>query len=96
MLRWPLLLLLAVLLPMQPTALPDGPSYTAGGQLKYPAGYAEWVFLGAGLDMSYSAEASPDHSMFNSVYVNLGAYKVYKTSGHWPDGTVMVLSLIHI
>jgi len=91
MLRWPLLLLLAALLPMQPAGLPDGPTYTADGQLHYPAGYDEWVFLGAGLDMSYSAEATPDHSMFNSVFVNPGAYKVFKTSGHWPDGTVMVL-----
>ena len=91
MLRWPLLLLLAALLPMQPAGLPDGPTYTADGKLHYPAGYDEWVFLGAGLDMSYSSEASPDHSMFNSVFVNPGAYKVFKTSGHWPDGTVMVL-----
>jgi Cytochrome P460 len=91
MLRWPLLLMLAVLLPMQPAALPDGPTYTSDGQLKYPADYAEWVFLGAGLDMSYSSDATPDHSMFNSVFVNPGAYKVFKTSGHWPDGTVMVL-----
>jgi hypothetical protein len=91
MLRWPLLLLLAVLLPMQPATLPDGPTYTSDGQLKYPTGYPEWVFLGTGLDMSYSSEATPDHSMFNSVFVNPGAYKVFKTSGHWPDGTVMVL-----
>ena len=91
MLRWPAFLLLAALLPMQPAPLPDGPSYTAEGQLKYPSGYPEWVFLGTGLDMSYSSEATPDHSMFNSVFVNPGAYKVFKTSGHWPDGTVMVL-----
>jgi len=91
MLRWPLLLLLAVLLPMQPAALPDGPTYTADGQIKYPTGYPEWVFLGTGLDMSYTADTTPDHSMFNSVFVNPGAYKVFKTSGHWPDGTVMVL-----
>ncbi len=91
MLRWPLLLLLAVLLPMQPTALPDGPTYTADGQLQYPTGYSEWTFLGTGMDMSYSSEATPDHSMFNSVFVNPAAYKVFKNSGHWPDGTVLVL-----
>ncbi len=91
MLRWPLLLMLAVLLPMQPAALPYGPTYTSDGQLKYPADYAEWVFLGAGLDMSYSAEATPDHSTFNSVYVNPSAYRAFKQTGHWPDGTLMVL-----
>jgi hypothetical protein len=91
MLRWPLFLMLAFLLPMQPAALPDGPAYASDGQLKYPANYAEWVFLGTGLDMSYSSEATPDHSTFNSVFVNPAAYKVFKTSGHWPDGTLMVL-----
>ena len=88
MLRWPLLLMMAVLLPLQS----DGPAYTADGQMKYPSDYAEWVFLGTGIDMSYSATTEPaDHSVFNSVFVNPAAYKAFKTSGHWPEGTVMVL-----
>ena len=92
MLRWPLLLMLAVLLPMQPAALPDGPSYTSDGQLKYPGEYAEWVFLGAGLDMSYTSDAEMVMgSMFNSVYVNPSAYRAFKQTGHWPEGTEMVL-----
>jgi hypothetical protein len=91
MLRWPLLLMLAVLLPMQPP-LADGPTYTADGQLKYPAGYAEWVFLGAGIDMSYTTTAEMTMgSMFNKVYVNPSAYRVFKQTGHWPEGTMMVL-----
>lgn len=92
MLRWPLLLLLAILLPMQPAAPVDGPAYTTDGQLKYPVDYPEWVFLGTGLDMSYTADAAMrDGSMFNSVFVNPSAYKAFKQTGHWPDGTVMVL-----
>ncbi len=83
--------MMAVLLPMQPAALPDGPAYTQDGLLKYPSDYPEWVFLGTGIDMSYSSETAADHSMFNSVFVNPAAYKAFKTSGHWPDGTVMVL-----
>lgn len=92
MLRWPLLLMLAVLLPMQPAALPDGPAYTSDGQLKFPTGYSEWVFLGAGLDMSYTADSGmPMGSIFNSVFVNPSAYQAFKQTGHWPEGTVMVL-----
>jgi hypothetical protein len=92
MLRWPTLLLLATLLPLEPPPAPDGPSYTADGQLKYPTGYEEWVFLGAGLDMSYSTDAvNMSHSMFNSVFVNPSAYKSFKQNGHWPEGTVLVL-----
>ena len=96
MLRWPLLLMLAVLLPMQPAApsngQPDGPAYTSDGQLKFPAGYSEWVFLGAGLDMSYTSDAEMSNgSMFNSVFVNPSAYSAFRQTGHWPEGTVMVL-----
>jgi hypothetical protein len=84
MLRWPLLL--------QPAALPDGPSYTADGQLKYPADYPEWVFLGTGIDMSYTADAAmANGSMFNNVFVNPSAYRAFKQTGHWPEGTMMVL-----
>ena len=90
MLRWPMLLMLAVLLPMQPA--PDGPAYTSDGQLKFPTGYSEWVFLGTGLDMSYTADANlTNDSMFNSVFVNPSAYSAFKQTGHWPEGTVMVL-----
>ena len=92
MLRWPVLLLLAVLLPIQPTTRPDGPVYRASGELQYPVDYPEWVFLGTGIDMSYSADAAMrDHSMFNNVFVNPSAYKAFRQTGHWPDGTVMVL-----
>ena len=92
MLSWPLLLMMAFLLPMQPPALLDGPAYTPDGQLKYPAGYPEWVFLGAGLDMSYTSDAEMSNgSMFNSVFVNPSAYRAFKQTGHWPEHTVMVL-----
>jgi hypothetical protein len=92
MLRWPVFALLAVLLPLRPATLPDGPAFTPDGQLKLPADFHEWVFLGAGIDMSYTADAStPGMSMFNLVFVNPGAYRVFKQSGHWPDGTMMVL-----
>jgi len=93
MLRWPALLLLAILLPLQPPQPPsDAPAYTAAGDLKFPAGYPEWVFLGTGIDMSYSASATAtSDSMFNSVFVNPSAYRAFKQTGHWPEGTIMVL-----
>ena len=75
MFRLPALLALAVLSslkpspPRPPAPAQDGPTYTADGQLTFPANYHEWVFLGAGIDMSYdkSTSASPTHSMFNTV-----------------------------
>jgi len=95
MLRWPALLLLAILLPLQPPQPPsDAPAYTAAGDLKFPAGYPEWVFLGTGIDMSYTTDnavAEGGTSMFNNVFANPSAYKSFKQTGHWPDGTVLVL-----
>jgi len=50
------------------------------------------VFLGAGLDMSYSKRASAaTHSVFNTVFVNPSAYAQFKQTGHWPQGTEIVL-----
>lgn len=73
-------------------AVEDGPSYTADGQLKLPAGYREWVYLTSGLDMSYNPKAgAAAHSMFDNVFVNPTAYRAFLKTGTWPDKTVLVL-----
>lgn len=69
----------------------DGPAYTASGELKFPEKYREWIFLTAGIDMSYSATANPEHSVFDNVFVNPSAYKAFLETGTWPDKTVLVL-----
>ena len=96
MLRWPVLGLFALLLPLVPerpvVVAADGPGYMADGSLKYPADYREWVFLTSGLDMSYNpAATASEHSTFDNVFVNPAAYKGFKATGVWPEGTVMVL-----
>jgi hypothetical protein len=75
-----------------PVRVSDGPTYTADGQLKFPDKYREWVFLASGLDMSYDPKPTPmGAGMFNNVFVNPEAYKVYQATGHWPEGTELVL-----
>jgi Cytochrome P460 len=95
----PTLLLLALALP-QPAAAPsspatapdDAPSYTADGQLKFPAKYREWVFLTSGIDMSYNPQAAAaSHSMFDNVFVTPSAYKAFQETGKWPDKTMLAL-----
>ncbi len=86
--------LLAFLLgtPAAPARVSDGPAYTADGQLRFPDKYREWVFLSSGLDMSYDPKAKPSGThMFNNVFVNPEAYRAYQASGHWPEGTELVL-----
>jgi hypothetical protein len=68
------------------------PQYTPQGQLLPPSDYRKWVFLSSGLDMSYSAAAlRMDHSTFNNVFVDPAAYDAFLKTGHWPDGTMLVL-----
>ena len=70
----------------------DGPGFTADGQLRFPANYREWVFLTSGLDMSYDAKPQPpDHSVFNNVFVNPQAYRLFQQTGMWPEGTVILI-----
>lgn len=93
MLRSALLLLLLLAAPAPVVSnVSDGPAYTAAGDLKLPE-YREWVFLTAGVDMSYSSTATPEHSVFDNVFVNPSAYRAFKQTGTWPDKTVLVLEI---
>lgn len=72
----------------------DGPNYTADGELEMPERYREWIFLSSGVDMSYSPNtAMADHSMFDNVFVNPAAYRVFQKTGTWPDKTTLVLEI---
>jgi len=82
--------LLAVLLAA--AGATDGPRYTAGGDLVVPADYRTWVFMSAGIDMSYSDQpAMQGQSMFDNVFVDPAAWDAFKASGHWPDKTMFAL-----
>jgi hypothetical protein len=74
-----------------------GPTYTAVGELVRPTDYREWVFLSAGLDMTYGpAAAALDadrQQLFNNVFVPREAYRAFKASGTWPDKTMFVLEV---
>jgi hypothetical protein len=67
------------------------PEYTADAKLKLPENYREWVYLTSGLDMSYSSSSTPDHHMFDNVFVNPASYKKFQETGTWPDKTMLVL-----
>jgi hypothetical protein len=78
-----------------PEDRPSGavPQYTSDGQMKYPEHYREWVYLSTGFDMSYTANAQPDHHMFDNVFVNPEAYRAFLETGKWPDQTTFVLEV---
>ena|ERR1700734_370986 len=98
-------LILLAIAPQQPTgrsspsdlrsvAREDGPIYTSTGELKMPDRYREWIFLTSGVDMSYNPNAAmAGHSMFDNVFVNPSAYRVFQETGLWPDKTTLVLEV---
>ena len=78
--------------PPQQNGSANIPAYDADGKLITPIHYREWIYLSSGLDMSYSMrEKAPNHSMFDNVFVNPEAYKVFVETGKWPDKTMFVL-----
>jgi hypothetical protein len=71
---------------------PDGPAYSDSGALIVPSGYREWVFMSAGIDMSYTEKpAMQGTSMFDNVFVDPVAWASFKRTGHWPDKTMFAL-----
>ena len=69
-------------------------SYTADGRMNFPADYRQWVYLTSGQGMSYNpvAQAQPT-APYDNVFVNRDAYQAFLDTGHWPDGTVLVLEI---
>jgi len=71
------------------------PELRAGNQLSLPADFREWVFLSAGLGMTYgpNAPAPGAPQNFTNVYVNPTAYRAFLKSGTWPDRTMFILEI---
>ena len=74
----------------------EGPRYTADGSLLLPAHYREWMFVSAGLGMTYGPQAAantPEHPAFENVFVTRPAYQTFLKTGKWPAKTMFVLEI---
>ena len=64
------------------------------GNLVFPADYRHWTYLSSGLGMSYNAVANAQaNPPFDSVFVDPASELAFRDTGHWPEGTVMVLEV---
>ena len=65
------------------------------GELAFPADYREWICLSSGLGMTYGpARPGPmEDPRFDNVFVNPEAYREFKKTGVWPEGTVFILEI---
>jgi hypothetical protein len=77
----------------QPTA--GVPDLRPGNMLALPPDFREWVFLSAGLGMTYgpNAPAPGAPQSFTNVYVNPASYRAFLKSGAWPDRTMFILEI---
>ena len=55
--------------------------------LNLPENYREWVFLGTSATVSHTVGSQ----LSQTVYINPSAFREYRRSGHFPDGTAIVL-----
>ena len=84
----------------QSMSVPDTerPKFTADGEL-IPFGadvYREWIFVGTPItpnDLNNGEAAFPE---FHNVYINPSAWREWKRSGTFPEGTVMVKELTSV
>jgi tetratricopeptide (TPR) repeat protein len=75
-------------------AAPDGPAVRFEGKdtLLRPEGYREWVFVGSSLGLRYDeGKEQPGRPEYKNVYIDPVAYRAYKRTGAFPQGTVLVL-----
>src|SRR5262245_24169053 len=88
MARW-LVFLASVLAdaPAKPAAQFEGKD-----TLLRPDGYREWVFVGSFLGLRYEeGKEQPDQPEYKNVYIDPAAYRAYRQTGAFPQGTVLVL-----
>lgn len=70
------------------------PRFAEGGKLAFPEGYREWQFVTAGHGMNYTEAASGNADPpFDNVFVQREAYAAFKATGHWPEGTMLILEI---
>jgi hypothetical protein len=74
------------------TVAASAPSFV-DGKLELPQDYRQWIYLTSGFDMSYSAAPTPDHHMFDNVFVDPASWRAFQATGTWPDKTILVLEV---
>ena len=67
------------------------PRYEAGGQMMIPEGYRQWQFVGSNMGIGY--DASIKKGTFKNIYIQPEAYQAFKSTGKFPDKTVLVMEV---
>ncbi len=89
--------LLAIAALALPAALADAEPFNyKDGKLQRPEGYREWIYVGTPVtpnDMNDGKAAFPEH---HNVYMEPGAWKHWKKTGTFKDGTILMKELVSV
>ena len=84
----------------KPATVPEAetPKYTADGQLIAfaPEVYREWIYVGTPLTPNELNDGDAPFPEFHNVYINPTAWRAWKKTGTYPEGTVMVKELASV
>jgi len=69
------------------------PEYTASGELILPKDFHEWVYLGSPLTPNALNDGKANFPEFHNVYMEPGAYEIYKKTNEFPEGTILFKEL---
>src|SRR5690606_7126320 len=88
--------LLLCLLASQPTAQTtvDSASYTASGELLFPADTETWVYMGTTLGGDFNDQPfdPAQGATFGIVQMEPAAYRYFRENGSYADGSMFLLS----
>ena len=70
-----------------------GPKWNTQGELELPGDFHEWVFLGSPLTPNALNGGEAGFPEYHNVYVQPEAFKAYRNTGAWPEGTILLKEL---
>jgi hypothetical protein len=69
------------------------PQYNVAGELLLPKNFHEWIYVGSPLTPNALNNGKANFPEFHNVYIEPGAYAIFKKTGQFPEGTIMFKEL---
>jgi hypothetical protein len=70
------------------------PAYDDSGKLVRPRGYRSWVAVASSLGVSYNENVQRSGpGSFQNIYIEPAAYRAYRETGKFPEGTMLALAV---
>ena len=69
------------------------PEYTPEGDLILPKNFEKWVYVGSPLTPNALNGGKANFPEFHNVYIEPGAYEIYKKTNAFPEGTIFFKEL---